>query len=417
MKKIFSLFAAVLFAGSMMAANFRLVTDASTLKAGDEVIIISPDSTYALGTTQNSNNRKAEAITASEECVIVPGANIQIVTLEASGDNWKFKVGDDQYLYAASKSSNHLKTASAATAGDNGVWSIAIDAEGVATIVAQGANTRNHLRYNGSNKIFACYAESSTVKTKAKICKKEASTTPLIDAFDINFKEVAVEAETTFEKDFELEVLGENLTEAIVAEAGLGLSVSGTLTAEGGKLTVHVSAAVGDFASTITLKSGETTKIVNVTGKVVEIEGKGTAESPYSCATARVLALSGAEDEVYVKGYVTEIETPWSSEYSNISFWVADAKDGGKVFEAYRAVCADESDAPVVGDLVLLHGTLKEYSGTPELAQSCTFEIIEDTPSALDNTSVEIKTVKVIENGQLVIIRDGVRYNALGAQL
>ncbi len=37
--------------------------------------------------------------------------------------------------------------------------------------------------------------------------------------------------------------------------------------------------------------------------------------------------------------------------------------------------------------------------------------------TALENVAAEVKATKVIENGQLVIIRDGVRYNALGAQL
>ncbi|MBQ7997220.1 MAG: hypothetical protein IJ249_06075 [Paludibacteraceae bacterium] len=36
---------------------------------------------------------------------------------------------------------------------------------------------------------------------------------------------------------------------------------------------------------------------------------------------------------------------------------------------------------------------------------------------ALEHTAVEAKTVKTIENGQVVIIKNGVRYNALGAKL
>ena len=36
---------------------------------------------------------------------------------------------------------------------------------------------------------------------------------------------------------------------------------------------------------------------------------------------------------------------------------------------------------------------------------------------AIENTTVKSKAVKTIENGQLVIIKNGVRYNALGAQL
>jgi len=37
--------------------------------------------------------------------------------------------------------------------------------------------------------------------------------------------------------------------------------------------------------------------------------------------------------------------------------------------------------------------------------------------TAMDNTAVETKTVKRIENGQVVILKNGIRYNLIGAQL
>lgn len=40
-----------------------------------------------------------------------------------------------------------------------------------------------------------------------------------------------------------------------------------------------------------------------------------------------------------------------------------------------------------------------------------------DQPQAVENTVEAVKVTKVIENGQLVIIKNGVRYNAAGAQL
>ena len=43
--------------------------------------------------------------------------------------------------------------------------------------------------------------------------------------------------------------------------------------------------------------------------------------------------------------------------------------------------------------------------------------LVGNFPTALSNTAVESKTVKFFENGQLVIIKNGVKYNALGAQL
>lgn len=43
--------------------------------------------------------------------------------------------------------------------------------------------------------------------------------------------------------------------------------------------------------------------------------------------------------------------------------------------------------------------------------------LVGNFPTALSNTAVESKAVKFFENGQLVIIKNGVKYNALGAQL
>ena len=38
----------------------------------------------------------------------------------------------------------------------------------------------------------------------------------------------------------------------------------------------------------------------------------------------------------------------------------------------------------------------------------------EDSASALDNTAEEVKAVKVLENGMLIIEKNGIRYNAMG---
>ncbi len=40
-----------------------------------------------------------------------------------------------------------------------------------------------------------------------------------------------------------------------------------------------------------------------------------------------------------------------------------------------------------------------------------------ENPQGIDNTTIAPKAIKLIENGQIVIIKNGVKYNALGAQL
>lgn len=134
-----------------------LVTDVTTLNAGDQIILVANGYDFAMGPgSSNGNNRTQIAITKSGSIVNYTG-DVQIITLEAGSvaNTFAFNVGNG-YLYAASSSSNHLKTK--ADLDDNGSWAITIDANGIASIIAQGTSSRNIIRYNSSATMFAAYA-------------------------------------------------------------------------------------------------------------------------------------------------------------------------------------------------------------------------------------------------------------------
>ena len=136
--------------------TYSLVTDASTLKVGDTIILANIDAKVALSTTQNKNNRGFVEISLNENKVASYVSGLQEITLEkGTKDNtWAFNVGDG-YLYAASSKNNNLKTEK--TLSDNSTWTISISNNN-ATIKAQGTNTKNLLKYNSNNKLFSCYA-------------------------------------------------------------------------------------------------------------------------------------------------------------------------------------------------------------------------------------------------------------------
>ena len=173
--------------------KYELVTDASTLKDGDIIVIafvgdITKDEVtthyeMALSTTQNNNNRAANEVTVNEDGTITPGSSIQQITLEGETDAWYFNVGNG-YLYAASKSSNQLKTET--EADDNAKATISISDDGNATILFQGDNTHNDLRFNpnSGNPIFSCYANTTT-QSLPQIYRKVASETPATEG-DVN---------------------------------------------------------------------------------------------------------------------------------------------------------------------------------------------------------------------------------------
>ena len=109
------------------------------------------------------------------------------------------------------------------------------------------------------------------------------------------------------------------------------------------------------------------------------------AATTMTCADAAAAALSVSGnnveynngEEIEVTGYVTGIKTAYSDQYHNISFWMADAADGGEVLQAFRAACATAADAPAVGDQVKVTGKLTKYNTTPEFAAGCTYVILQ----------------------------------------
>ena len=140
-----------------------LVTDATTLTAGDQIIIVAADYGFALSTEQKTNNRGQAAVT-KDGTTVTYGSDVQILTLEKGTASGTFGLNTGTgYLSATSSSANNLKTTAALS--DNGSWSISIDSTtGVASIIAGGTYTRNDLRYNSTSSLFSCYAAENSQK-------------------------------------------------------------------------------------------------------------------------------------------------------------------------------------------------------------------------------------------------------------
>ena len=136
--------------------GWTLVTDVSDLKPGDQIIIVSKNSAYALSTNQKDNNRGQASVTKNGNTVVF-GSDVQILTLMAGNvdGTFAFYTGSG-YLYAASSSNNYLRTETSLS--NNSSWTIVISGDGTATVTAKGSNTRNLLRYNSSSSLFSCYS-------------------------------------------------------------------------------------------------------------------------------------------------------------------------------------------------------------------------------------------------------------------
>jgi hypothetical protein len=143
--------------------EYALVSDASKLEAGKKILFVGEKNGvyYAMG-AQNNNNRAAAEVDVVDG-KIIPGEGVAASTLVANEDGtWSFLTAVG-YLYAASNSSNQLK--SEAEIDDYAKATISIGEDNLATILFGGGRDRNDLRFNTSNNppIFSCYAESSNM--------------------------------------------------------------------------------------------------------------------------------------------------------------------------------------------------------------------------------------------------------------
>ena len=143
--------------------GYTLVTDASTLAAGDKLIIVGADKNgayYGLKAYESGNNFKSEAISApvSNTITLPAGSAVAEITLGGAAGAWTFYDGAKYLSAEGGTDSNYMK--GVATAGDNAKWTVAIS-DGLATIVcANSATTRNTMRLNygtATNIMFAAY--------------------------------------------------------------------------------------------------------------------------------------------------------------------------------------------------------------------------------------------------------------------
>lgn len=120
-----------------------------------------------------------------------------------------------------------------------------------------------------------------------------------------------------------------------------------------------------------------------------------------------------------IRGYITEVQEAYNEQYKNITFWMADAQDGENTLLAFRVKPVSDVEKTLKeGDFVEVIGSLILYSkdgvDTPEVNAGGSVELINAAPSAIDNITINQNATKFIQNGQLVIVKDGVRYNVIG---
>ena len=219
-------------------------------------------------------------------------------------------------------------------------------------------------------------------------------------------------------------------TTASVAADGTGIvfvHASNTATADATYYAVFATATESTSATaSVTFSdmfSGKTTNgSKDIDGEALDITDGITvtfAKSSSSSSKAQYFD-NGKAVRLYGGGSITINSTTTIT-----SFTLTFGEDDGS--NAFTADCGTWVSPTWTGEANTVVLTEKGTSGNRRIAgisvtyKQTTWEeyttTCTDTPSAIDNAAVETPAVKTIENGQLVILRDGVKYNAMGVRL
>ena len=148
-------------------------------------------------------------------------------------------------------------------------------------------------------------------------------------------------------------------------------------------------------------------------------------------AAAKALEQNKTSEGVYaITGYISAIAEEFKADKGNMSFWMSDnLNDAAQEFQAFRVSCTEDLAAKlrpgakvkVTAKITHFHQDAKPATDTEEAkpertiyetVQGGTVELL--AVSGVEDVMSNAPAVKFIENGQIYILRNGVRYNLQG---
>lgn len=260
-------------------SNYTLAT---SITSGKHYVIASgaEGSVKVMG-EQRSNNRGAFDATITDGKLSVSDEYEFVIESATIGDATGYSIfdeGEDGYLYAASSSSNNLKTQAENNA--NGIWTITIDADGKASVVAEKSSNRNVMQYNSGSTIFSCYASAS--QSPVYLFEK-VEDTPQPEAVTVTFSELATDGEgnyyaTLYYGDRNLVVPSDVEASTVTVTNGqIKFSSVGTIIPKGTGVVLKTRDASKPYTFAVTAETGTDVKenMLLGTDEQTTIEGDG----------------------------------------------------------------------------------------------------------------------------------------------
>lgn len=349
------------------------VTNADELATDDYVVVAAANLDVAMKSYESGNYCTHMTITKYGSTFIQWDENVGVFQLAKNDDNYTIQdVNTKQYLYAAgSGNNNYLKAANEIPTDADEVkkyiWTITIE-DGVTTVKATSEN-RNTLKYNKNSgqERFSCYASG---QEDIALYKYVAAYTRTVT--NGRYGTICIPYGSSNYKGAEFyEVAWVKMNE------------------ESMPTTLYLD----QLEAGATLKAGKP-YIFKATATEIAIIGDGTSvATPITGKNG----LTGTFENIAAGGILVDKYI-----IAQNQFWTATAENYLNAYRAYIMPSSIPTTEPA------------EIPGRRRIAMGAAGE---NEATGLDNITTTDTPVKVIVNGQLIIIREGVKYNVQGVRL
>ncbi len=328
MKKFFSIFAAVLFAGSMMAETVTLKMEdyAATSFTGNGITVSTAKNTGGTEPAYNATGKDLR-IYAKGSITISAEANITAISFTIS------------------------------TQGKKRLAPLTVN---VGTVTVKGTPDFTATWIGSAKEVIFTVGDKADYGTDGNS-----------KAGQLDFTEIEVTLEEGSGPAVSTPVITGDASFYETAEISIACSTEGAnvyYTLDGAEPTAESAL----YAAPFEINATTTVKAIAIKGedKSAVAEKTFTKATVLTVAQALALDLSTPVANQYVEGIVSKVES-FNSTYGSITYWISDNGEQANELEVYGGLAMngdkfEAQDDLAVGDKVVVFGTLKDYSGTKE---------------------------------------------------
>ena len=451
MKKIFSIFAALLFTGSMMAdvVTFTFKTDkditytANGTSGGGAACEVSKSNVTLSGTDAYTASTKSLTVYKNSTLTITAPGEITQIDLSYNGTVYPL----DEAVGTDTKDTKGKFSASGAHAA---TYTPTTPATSITLTNSNGGKSELlslAVTYTAGEVVNVTGIELDETSLALMVSERAILTATVLpdNATMKSVKWTSSDEEVATVSGGEVVAVGEGtatITATCVADDAISATCTVTVTAKPAPEGVVFFETFDKFAG-VGGNDG-TWSNINTTPAVGTYDNAGWTAEGTLCAGYACVSIRKNSDASLPSGLTTPAigKAGTGKVMFNAESWGSDGTNffvdivGGGTFVADENLTAENiSNEGVTAKVAMAKSgkwttftlSFKDFTATSQLRfyapagkRAFLDEVVvfvSATPTALENAAVETPAVKMIENGQLVILRDGVKYNAMGVRL